>query len=216
MLKKRGRRECRRPCLNSVLNTCCSPAAGPQTKRPHAEHRKVGTMEKVLTELDRWFLAKENEVKVFAQNDSRLEGWFKGEMLILLDRLKRQSIISWYNREASLYSGGKRHQVDFELKIGEARHLVELKAPCISQAQGTPRNLNFYFSDGNMGLFTDMRKLNGLDTPNKWLIAFIYPRPSDRAWTAAVTRVPRDLAHWHCLTKIDAYPSHLFISVWKG
>ena len=173
-------------------------------------------MDRVLSEIDRWFLAKKNEVEVFARNDSRIEGWFKGEMLILLDGLRKKGAVAQYSREANLYSGTKRHQVDFELKIGDAKHLVELKAPCISQAQGTPRNLNFYFSDDNMGLFKDMRKLDTIDGLNRWIIAFIYPRPSERAWTAATARLPQDLSRWRCITKLDRYPDYLFISVWRG
>ena len=173
-------------------------------------------MDKVLKEIDKWFLSKSLEIEVFASHDTRLEGWFKGEMLVLLHRLKVDNLINVFEREFSFYHNGKRHQVDFRLQLGSTYHLVELKAPCISQARGTPRNLNFYFREDNVGLLKDFRKLDLAAGIEKWVLAFIYPTPSPQAWAQALARLPIDLTHWHCVTEPGEYPNHIFVSLWSG
>jgi len=170
----------------------------------------------ILTEIDNWFLTKSAEMDTFARNDTRVEGWFKGEMLVLLDQLKRKDVILDYRREPNFYRGNKRYQVDFEIKIESEKHLVEIKAPCISQAHGTPRNLNFYFREDDIGLIKDFRKLNLANNPNRWLLAFIYPKPRKQAWRVAMTKVPSDVSNWHCVTRLNNYPEYLFVSLWKG
>lgn len=122
-------------------------------------------------------------------------------------------MISDYERESNFYHKNKRYQVDFKIKIGQEKHLVELKAPCISQARGTPRNLNFYFREDNVGLIKDFRKLNLANNPNRWLVAFIYPKPTAHAWQMAMTKLPSDLQKWHCLTQLSQYPDYLFVSL---
>jgi hypothetical protein len=43
----------------------------------------------------------------------------------------------------------------FQVWLGADEHLCELKAPCISQAAGAPRNLQFYFRDDHVGLIKE-------------------------------------------------------------
>ena len=54
---------------------------------------------------------------------------------------------------------GKRFQIDFKIQLNGDEHLCELRALCISQAAGTPRNLKFYFPDDHVGLIKDVQKL---------------------------------------------------------
>jgi len=44
-------------------------------------------MNRLLPYLQDWFLQKEEHFVAFANADSRLEGWFKAEMLVLLNRV---------------------------------------------------------------------------------------------------------------------------------
>lgn len=124
-------------------------------------------MERLLTEIEQWFAARSEHLAVFAEADCRLEGWFKGELLVLLSRLQRSGAISGFERELNLplAEPGKRFQIDFKILVGTEEHLCELKALCISQAAGTPRNLRFYFRDDHVGLIRDMRKLAKVPAP---------------------------------------------------
>ncbi len=110
----------------------------------------------------------------FAQVDSRIEGWFKAELLVLFNRLVAEQLIEKFEREVNIISpkDRRRKQVDFRLNIHGQEHLFELKALCISQAAGTSRNLRFYFRDNHVGLIKDFRKLDEITNKNKWIISF--------------------------------------------
>ncbi len=171
-----------------------------------------------MPHLKDWFLQKEEHFVDFAKADSRVEGWFKAEMLVLLNRLKQQGQLREYEREANITSlkDRKRKQVDFRFRLAGENHLCELKALCISQAKGTPRNLNFYFRDDHVGLIKDFKKLDELTNTNKWVLAFVYPSPDIRDWDKAVASMPKSLKHWCPITKPQDFPKFVFISLWKG
>ena len=90
-----------------------------------------------------------------------------------------------------------------------------LKALCISQAAGTPRNLHFYFRDDHAGLFKDFRKLGLLPSTEKWVLAFVYPNPGQVTWLGAERSMPQEFAHWHCVTSPEDFPSFFFLALWK-
>jgi len=119
-------------------------------------------MEVLLQNIYEWFLIRKEHLQVFADADSRVEGWFKAEFLVLLKRLLDDSVIESFEREAKIKSLTGRRQIDFELSIMGEQHLCELKALCISQAAGTPRNLRFYLREDGVGLIKDFRKLDVL------------------------------------------------------
>jgi hypothetical protein len=140
-------------------------------------------VETLLQTIQDWFGNKTEHLTVFASSDCRLEGWFKGELLVLFRRLREAGTITEFDREVNVLSkAGKRLQVDFEIRVATDLHICEIKALCISQAAGTPRNLAFYFRDDHVGLIKDMRKLELVSDKKKWLLAFIYPAPSLAAW----------------------------------
>lgn len=173
-------------------------------------------MNTLVPYIRRWITRRNEYMRVFADSDSRLEGWFKGELLLLFTKLKRRGVISGFRREVGLKtSAGKRYSVDFVVEIGRNSHLCELKAPCISQAAGTPRNLQFYFRNNRVGLLQDFKKLDRLRGRNKWALAFIYPRPSKADWNAALSSIPRGLKHWRPVTNWSSASKSVFISLWR-
>jgi len=48
-------------------------------------------MEVIMQNIRDWFLAKNEHFEVFAEADTRLEGWFKAEFIVLLNRLLQKS-----------------------------------------------------------------------------------------------------------------------------
>lgn len=175
-------------------------------------------MKALLPEIQSWFERKREHLEIFAAADSRLEGWFKAELLVLFHRLAGCGVIESYGREANLRTreGSKRAQVDFLVRLGEQEHLCELKTLCISQAAGTPRNLKFYFRDDKLGLFKDFRKLDSISMGEKWVLGFIYPRPQASVWNAALAQVPGELGHWVPMNQPSQAPPFLFISLWRS
>jgi hypothetical protein len=139
-------------------------------------------------------------------------------MLVLLTELKKRKKIIDFKREARgiCTKSKKRKQVDFRIKIGKSDHYCELKACCISQAAGTPRNLAFYFRDDHVGLIKDFRKLDLLNLTNKWVLAFVYPPPAVTSWNASLKGIPTDLLHWKSITVPQKTRKQFFISLWQG
>ena len=172
----------------------------------------------LLSHIQDWFLQKEEHFVAFANADSRIESWLKGEMFVLLNRLQQQGLLGGFEREFGMISqtGNKRYKIDFRFNLEGQDHLCELKALCISQAAGTPRNLNFYFHDDNVGLIKDFKKLDELTGINKWILGFIYPSPDITDWTNTVASLPKPLKHWQPITRPQDFPAFVYISLWKG
>lgn len=176
-------------------------------------------MEELIPHICDWFSKKHEHLVAFAETDCRLEGWFKGELLVLFRRLVTAGVLARFEREANvpLPALAKRAQVDFRLTIGADIHLCELKALCISQAAGTPRNLSFYFRDDHVGILRDFRKLDLLAGENKWLIAFVYPAPTVALWQRALALDrPEALRRWHPVAPPVGCSPDLFVSLWTN
>jgi len=173
-------------------------------------------VEDILQSVRDWFLSKQEHFTAFAEADTRLEGWLKGELIVLLNRLSQRELVERFKREANIATSTGCKRIDFRLRVSGEIHLCELKALCISQAAGTPRNLPFYFREGHVGLIKDFRKLDALPSKNKWVLGFVYPNPELRQWTQMIASLPEDLRHWQCITSPEDFPDYLFISVWKA
>jgi hypothetical protein len=170
-------------------------------------------MESIICHIREWFLLRKEYFETFIQNDTRVESWFKAELLVLLTRLMKEKTIDTFEREPSFHDViGKRSQIDFSITIKGITHHLELKALCISQSKGTPRNLSFYFRDDNVGLKKDFKKFDKLGIKNKWLIAFVYPKPDRPSWS----KVTDTLGRWKCLTELEDYPNYLFIALFRA
>lgn len=167
-------------------------------------------MESIIQHIDEWFIPKKEYFYAFIENDSRLEGWFKAELIVLFSKLSKEKVIDIFYREPKLYDKtGSRKQIDFSITINGIKHYLELKALCISQSKGTPRNLPFYFRNDNVGIIKDFQKLEELGVNNKWVLGFIYPKPNEKDWIKETNK----LDQWKCLTKLENYPSYIFISL---
>jgi hypothetical protein len=116
-----------------------------------------------------------------------VEGWFKGELLMLLKQLENRKIIANYTPEVSMQSHvpGRRIQVDFKVDFGNESVLCELKSLCVSHTR-THRRLPFYFHDDHVDVIKDLKKMDMLQFPAKWLLVFVYPWPGQELWQKAV------------------------------
>ena len=168
-------------------------------------------------ELRNWFIPKEEHLKAFANADTRVESWFKGESIVLFQKLHKQNVIKGYHREHAIYNlyEKKNNKIDFIVNLYAKNLLIEYKALCISQSDGTPRNLNFYFREDNLGLIADFSKMENLKfAGEKWVVGFIYPNPGLLAWSRIVSSVAANKPLWQSITDPNVYPPHLYISLW--
>ncbi len=172
-------------------------------------------MEAILESIRDWFLAKRDYLVAFAEADSRLEGWFKAELLLLFPKLVHDKLLDEFDREHNVRTPLGRKQIDFRLITRGEINVCEVKAMCISQAAGTPRNLAFYLRDDHVGLIKDFKKLDAISSGNKWVLGFVYPNPGVTQWSAAVESLPVNFKHWQCISNPENYPEYLFVSVWR-
>lgn len=175
-------------------------------------------MIELLQEIKSYFDNKTNYFNIFSKVDTRVEGWFKAEILLLLEKLLSEKKIKAYQRELNIHKIGKqRNSIDFEIDfLTGQKVLLELKAISISQNMGTPRNLNFYFRPDQVGIIKDFKKLDSLNyNGDKYIIGFIYPKPTNEKWIEAKNKISGDCVGWTCISNIDDYSVSYFMSVWK-
>jgi hypothetical protein len=55
----------------------------------------------IMPKVEQWFLARAEYFQVFAAADSRLESWFKAELLVLFNRLAKEGAIDSFERGLS-------------------------------------------------------------------------------------------------------------------
>jgi len=143
----------------------------------------------ILQDIYNWFLVKKEYLNEFANVDSRLENWFKGEMVLLLSRLKLKGIVKDFQTE-------RPYKVDLLLTLTDRECLCELKAFCISQIRGKNRKLSFYFGKTKGGFRGAFEKLDKLPKKyNKYVIGFIYPNPGKKDWVNEITNLPSNLKY---------------------
>ena len=51
-------------------------------------------MDSIREDINAWFIKKELALRIFSEHDSRVEGWFKGELLLCLDDLRKKGQIT--------------------------------------------------------------------------------------------------------------------------
>jgi len=156
------------------------------------------------------FSTKESYFDLFKENDARVEGWFKGELISLFNDLKEEEIISTYECEKSIE--GKRTKIDFIINDG-ADYYIELKTLSIGQKK-TSRSLSFYFQHKDC-IKKDISKLKSIKHRNcyKWIIAFVYPRPDEDEWNKQFKKIAGDV---ELLTKPNEFiDKEYYIAVMK-
>ncbi len=84
-------------------------------------------MELIIQNIRDWFIAKKEYFEVFAEADTRIEGWFKAELIVLLNRLLQENVIEKFKREAKIDTPTGRKQIDFIISLKGEPHLCDSK-----------------------------------------------------------------------------------------
>jgi hypothetical protein len=168
-------------------------------------------METLLPDLQRWFQQKSDYFSVFAQQDTRLEGWFKGELLLFFEKQKQKEVVIKYQCEVQPPHSPER--IDFKIDLQNQEHWLELKVLSIGRVK-TKRGLPFYFGE-DRGLVKDFKKLENFTTlPHKWVLAFVYPLRNIEEWHSQIKQLPADWPHWQQVTE-HILPTECLLSLWQ-
>ena len=178
-------------------------------------NKRGEAMMEIFRAMIEYFNNKVDYINVFDRNDVRVEGWFKGELLVFFDRLKKQGIIQDYSREKLIRVGETRRQIDFEIKSKDIANLIEIKAMPIAKKKGTPRDLGFYFTENNNGILNDFTKLESINmqNANKWIICFINPKPAKKEWEEKIKVINKG---WTLRTNLEEFQDDYYVAIWEN
>lgn len=127
-----------------------------------------------------------SHVRAFRRAESQIEGWFKGEMIVLLDAMKREGRVAKFEYAREHVVAGSRRKYDFVIAGDGVSHAVEIKAWLIGKQEGTTYNAYWYFTDTGSPLEADAAKLKPWSEGRKFIIAYCYCRPEVDDWRLGV------------------------------
>lgn len=171
-------------------------------------------MIQLMPELKQHFDGLQDRFRCFAELGIQCEGWFKGELLTQLLRLRDAGLIQGVDREA-LFSAG-RAKVDVSVQLGGVTHWIELKHWLIGSQKGYTYGAAFYFGDGTaVGIVKDVDKLYGMqNAPPRWLLLLLTANPGEAQWENGVAQFNAKFAPRRLVSR--AHPSHFPPSYFLG
>ena len=175
----------------------------------------INSISQLFDEIDRHFLAssKSEYPIVFTQSQRQVEGWFKGELLYLFSKLKRQDQLLHWESEANLPDNGKKKS-DFKVTINNLPIYLELKTLYTGRQGSSPIDLGIYFYKDTIGIWPDVQKLASIKAGQGFCILFIYPSPNPDRWQkilrAFASRI--DPIVIREVSNVEKYPLSLYIS----
>jgi hypothetical protein len=138
-------------------------------------------MENLLAKIKTHFDILDDRLKCFSALGVQVEGWFKGELLFLLSKLKNEGLINAYDREIKI----KRGKIDLSINKNGSHHYIELKHwLCGYQRSNYLFTPSFYFPDHtSVGIIKDVNKLiSSRKRGDKWLLILVAKNPGDDNW----------------------------------
>jgi hypothetical protein len=141
-------------------------------------------MKSLLPHLRDHFDALENHMLCFTTQGVQIEGWFKGELLVLLQRLIKEQVVQSFDREVQ-HLGAK---IDLRIE-SKQRNWVELKHWLIGRQKGTSYGPSDYFRDSSsVGIIGDVRKLRSCPVGDqRWLLILASANPGSDKWQNGIT-----------------------------
>jgi len=167
-------------------------------------------MENLLRDVLAHFSQLENRLRIFAQQEVQLEGWFKGECLFLLEQLKSRGRITDFNREVPTNLG--KRKIDITVELDDKHHWVELKHWYVGAQKGVVWGPRDYIDS----LENECQKFEAMQTSGRaWVLVFCTPNPGGDLWKEAIRYFNREYVPWKLVGKTDPadYPRTYFIGL---
>ena len=139
----------------------------------------------LLPPLRKHFDSLEDRLILFARQGIQVEGWFKGETLLVLSRLLSEGTIGALDRKVRFPEG----RVDITVTHRGQLHLLELKHWLVGHQREYKYKTGFYFTDRtSVGIVPDVSKLARIQSLGaKWLMLFVTARPEPDVWDKGVS-----------------------------
>ncbi|MFB3894979.1 MAG: hypothetical protein ACE14V_01625 [bacterium] len=141
----------------------------------------------ILDEFKAHFSTKESlaRVNVMIQVATQTEGWWKTEIIYLLELLRQNNMLKSFEREWS--TGKGREKLDFFIDLGKESVVIEIKTAFCDLQKGTMWKLPSYVMGPKDGyILTDILKLSELkalqNVTRYFHLIFAYPSPLKNDW----------------------------------
>lgn len=169
-------------------------------------------MKGLLQEFKNHFDQLQDRMVSVCQHGVQTEGWFKAELLTLLDKFVKQKRIRGVDREVTCANGKIDLRIDTEFET----NFIELKHWLIGKQKDYKYNPIFYFGDKSLGVFKDVEKLLSLpDEYGRWLLLLLSANPGIDAWNSGVAKFNEKFAPYTLTSQSDPsdYPETYFIGL---
>lgn len=168
------------------------------------------TRDELFAEIDRHFLAPESlrRAELFARHGrASAEGWFKGELMLLLETLVGDRHIDGWRADVPI-SEDNRQRCDFRIVTGGKALWLEVKT-LVQPGQVADSGV---MARGG-GFADDLVKLMRVPDGDKGLLLFVAPRPEPAQWVELLASYARRIAPlgFRELSEIGSYPSALYV-----
>lgn len=162
--------------------------------------------------IDRHFLAPEalDRIRLFPRAGRNVEGWFRGELVHLLDKLAKAGEIAGWRADVPITEGG-RQRCDFRISL--AGGPVWLEAKALSQSGGGPFGDIGSFFPRTGGFTDDLVKLLRVNDGDRAVLLFVYPRPDAAQWAEIMEAYARRITPlgFKEESAVSEYPKELYI-----
>lgn len=155
----------------------------------------------------------------FVKHEVQVEGWLKGEMLVLLDRGMAQGSLSGFERERLVGQGRKKADflIHFSPRDDQSTAWLELKHWLIGTQKGLAYRARAYFSDRAIGIDADVEKLLGIDSASRYVLILCTANPGSDPWEEGLARYAQKggPGNVQCLTDPREFPEEFYVGLLK-
>jgi hypothetical protein len=132
-------------------------------------------------------------VRVMAKAGVQTEGWWKAELMLLLEALRQRGKITGWDREVP--TGEGRQRLDFLIQLRDEVLALEIKTALCGEQRDVDWRLPAYVGTGADGwILSDLRKVNAYKLaqpvmPRGLLAVFAYPAPPSEDWDTLIVKL---------------------------
>lgn len=164
----------------------------------------------LFAEIDQHFLAPESlrRAELFARHGrSSAEGWFKGELMLLVETLTKGGRIDGWRADVPI-TEDNRQRCDFRVVAGGQALWLEVKT-LVHPGQVADSGVMMK----GAGFADDLVKLMRVRDGEKGVLLFVVPRPEPSQWADLLATYSRRIAPlgFRELSEIGSYPPALYV-----
>lgn len=138
---------------------------------------------------------------------SAAEGWFKGELVLLLEMLVKDGRVESWRGDVAI-TKDSRQRCDFRIVIGGEALWLEVKTVVQPGQVGDSGVMQRQASFAD-----DLVKLMRVSDGEKGVLLFVLPRPEPKQWSELIEVYARRIAPlgFRELTEVGSYPEELYV-----